>query len=143
MYLWSLDNDAVVAALALFRCLCDEAEILYGADEMPPEYMTHSELASATNLHTAGRAALQKSIGSHLRRCQQTTVGCEQVRQCVKYETHDRHGRTLCTIGIYSHPTFIPLVVKRLAIDCKLLNNWLECWHIRDEIPSHMIMNSR
>lgn len=58
IYLWSLDSDAVLAALSLFRCICDEAEIRCALDDMPPDYNVYSELANATNLQTAGSLQL-------------------------------------------------------------------------------------
>uniref|UniRef100_A0A5S6QDW1 Ras-GAP domain-containing protein n=1 Tax=Trichuris muris TaxID=70415 RepID=A0A5S6QDW1_TRIMR len=76
VYLWSLDNDAAITALSLFRVMCEEAEIRSCSDELPAEYVHHAELANATNLQTVGRAVLQKSINSYLKKLTVPTTGC-------------------------------------------------------------------
>ncbi|KFD70579.1 hypothetical protein M514_02099 [Trichuris suis] len=78
VYLWSLDNDAAITALSLFRVMCEEAEIRCSSDELPAEYVHHAELANATNLPTVGRAVLQKSINSYLKKLTVPTTGCRQ-----------------------------------------------------------------
>uniref|UniRef100_A0A915KNP1 Neurofibromin n=1 Tax=Romanomermis culicivorax TaxID=13658 RepID=A0A915KNP1_ROMCU len=78
LYLWSLDSDAVLTAMSMFRLLSEEIEIRCGVDDLPADYYVFAELASATNLQSAGRAALQKSINCHLRRVKFPTYGCMQ-----------------------------------------------------------------
>lgn len=63
MYLWSLDSDAVLTAMSLFRLLCEEAELRCSADEMPPEYFVYAELASAHNLQSVGKYTFGSLVG--------------------------------------------------------------------------------
>lgn len=77
MYLWSLDSDAVLTAVSLFRLFCDEAEIRSSGDELPPEYYVHYEIAMAGNIQAmGGRTYLQKQIVAMLRRIRNPTAGC-------------------------------------------------------------------
>ncbi|KAJ8682950.1 hypothetical protein QAD02_018742 [Eretmocerus hayati] len=72
MYLWSIDNEAVLIAMSSFALLCEEAEIRCGSDEgavtsLLPNYHLYIELAQASTVIATGRE-LQQRIMKLLRK---------------------------------------------------------------------------
>lgn len=162
-YLWSLDNNAILTSLKLFRSMCEEAEIRFGLDDLPAEYSMHGNLAAATNLQTAGRTRSFMQAGYNHKTNQvappsKKASAPTYVAVNSQVLAANRPGTTPYTIGICSRNTFNHTISGNLSVLTRPLSRQQPpppttarplytrssvCWPILVEIHSRTIMSMR
>lgn len=76
LYLWSCDSDLVLCCLSLFSLNSIHSSQISATLHSPLSY----HLSSATNIITAGRVALQKSLYKNLRTLPQSNAALNEVQ---------------------------------------------------------------